>query len=251
MKKNKIFILAFLVSLIFMAEALADTLYLKNGRKLEGLIREEKEGYVELDIGFGTVTFGKDAIERIKRSSPEEIAAILKHWDVERKKSELMKAKAEEERNKSLAEWKEKKAREEEEGAFRPKEVATYKDSGHIIIDALLNKKLNVSLMVDTGATLMVLSPATAKKLKINIDKEGTPIKLITADGDKTDAKYVVLESVKVSDVEANNVEAAVLLDEKKEFGFKDGLLGMSFLRRFNFKFDYYNNKLILEKLKQ
>jgi clan AA aspartic protease (TIGR02281 family) len=232
MGKNKIFILAALFYFIFVAELFADILYLKNGRKLEGLIRDEKEDCVELDVGFGTVTFEKDAIERIHRSSLDEISAILRHWETEQKRSELMKAKA------------------EEEGAFRPKEVATYKDAGHIIVDALLNKKVNVSLMVDTGATLMVLSPATAKKLRINIDKDGTPIKLITADGDKTDAKYIVLESVKVSDVEAKNIETAVLLDEKKDFGFKDGLLGMSFLRRFNFKFDHDQNKLILEKLK-
>lgn len=250
MKKKKILILAHLFYFVFVAQVFADILYLKNSRKLEGLIREEKKNSVELDVGFGTVTFQKDAIERITRSTPEEIAAILKHWDAERKKSELMKAKAEEEWNKSLIDWKQKKAREEEESAFRPKEVATYKDSGHIVVDALLNKKVNASLMVDTGATLIVLSSDMAEKLKINIDKEGTPIKLITADGNQTNAKYVVLGSVKVSDVEAKDVEAAILMDKGQKYNFKDGLLGMSFLRRFNFKFDYYKNKLILEKLR-
>ncbi len=104
--------------------------------------------------------------------------------------------------------------------------------------------------MVDTGASLVIITKPTAKKLKIDIDKEGTPIQLQVADGRKIEAKYIVLESVRIAKVEARNVEAAVLMDDRQDFGFKDGLLGMSFLRHFNFKFDYDNDKLILEKIK-
>lgn len=246
----KILLLLFLFYFIPVLNIFADTLYLKNGRQLEGLVRDESASQVELDVGFGTVTFEKKAVERITRSSSDEIGTILQHWQEERKQSELMKAQVQEEWNKSLAEWKARKAKQQEEASSRPKEAATYKDAGHLVVKAVLNNKYDVSLMVDTGASLIVLTPDAAKKLKIDTAKDGTPVQLITASGQKTDAKYIVLESVKISDVEATNVEAAVLLDDTQEYGFKDGLLGMSFLRRYNFKFDYTNNKLVLEKLK-
>ncbi len=141
---NRIPLFIFLSFFAFTAAAFADKLYLKNGRSLEGLIREEKGNNVELDVGFGTVTFEKSALERIYRSDPEETAVILKHWETERVKSELMKAKAEEEWNKSLAGWKEKQAQEAEEETnmdSRPKEVALSREMGHMRVDALLNKK--------------------------------------------------------------------------------------------------------------
>lgn len=251
MEELKTIFFAFIFYFMCLSNVFCDVLYLKNGRSLEGLVREENAGHVELDVGFGTVTFEKGAIERLTKSSPDEIGMILKRWETERIKSEQMRAKAEEEWNKQLVEWKERKRNLEKEREARPKEVAMRKDSGHLMVDAVLNKRYDVSLLVDTGASLIVLTPAAAKELRIDISKDGTPIQLLTASGQKTDARYVVLESVKISDVTAENVEAAVLLDEKQDYGFKDGLLGMSFLRRFNFRFDYDKNKLILEKLKQ
>jgi clan AA aspartic protease (TIGR02281 family) len=239
---------------VFLETSFADKLYLKNGRSLEGLIREESDSRVELDVGFGTVTFEKSAIERLEKSNPEETAIILKHWASERAKSELMRAKAEEEWNKSLAEWKEKQSRqaaqEEADADAGPKEVALAREMGHMRADVVLNKKVNASLLVDTGASLVIITKATADRLRLDTNKEGTPIQLQVADGRKIDARYVVLASIKIGDVEAKNVETAVLMDTKQDFGFKDGLLGMSFLRRFNFKFDYNSNKLILERLK-
>ncbi|MFH1398429.1 MAG: hypothetical protein ABIH27_07770 [Candidatus Omnitrophota bacterium] len=52
-----------------------------------------------------------------------------------------------------------------------------------------------------------------------------------------------------VQGVEAKEVDAAVLLDEVAGIKFKDGLLGMSFLKKFNFKIDQANNRVILERL--
>jgi predicted aspartyl protease len=72
-------------------------------------------------------------------------------------------------------------------------------------------------------------------------------VELIVADGRKIHARYVVLDSVSVQGVEARKVEAAVL-SEDRDPNMKDGLLGMSFLKRFKFNIDLQNTKLSLEK---
>ncbi len=58
----------------------ADTVHLKNKRELEGIVREETQKDVVLDVGFGTITIGKDDIERIEKSTDEEKAELLKTW---------------------------------------------------------------------------------------------------------------------------------------------------------------------------
>ena len=59
----------------------------------------------------------------------------------------------------------------------------------------------------------------------------------------------VILGSVGVQDSEVENIEAAILPEEDSASIPEDGLLGMSFLKKFNFKIDQKNDKLILEKL--
>lgn len=223
-----------LLVFIFTSDSWADTLYLRNGRSIEGLIKKEKDNTIELDIGFGTVKFHREEILRIERSGPEEETIIRKAWQEQRKLEE----KKQEEREKELEE-----ARRREE--FEPKEVGFYRDSEHIVVDALLNKKVNASLMLDTGASVMLLSNDIAKKL----DVRGAGAEIVQvqmADGRKKDAKFVVLDTVSVEGAEAENVEAVILLDS--EAGIEDGLLGMSFLNKFNFQIDTVKRKLILKK---
>ena len=235
---------------VFSSAGFADMLYLKNGRSLEGIIKKQSLEQIELDVGFGSVTFEKSAIDRIHMSTPEEFARIKEKWQVERVKSELMRERAEEERNRQIALWKQRHDKEMEDAQFNPKEIAAAKRSGHMMVEALLNKKVTATLMVDTGASLMVLTRKTARNLGINLDTEGADVIMQVADGRKIKAKYVVLDTVSIKDVVAEKVEAAVLLDKTTDYGFKDGLLGMSFLRRFNFKFDYNKGSLVLEKLR-
>jgi len=54
---------------------------------------------------------------------------------------------------------------------------------------------------------------------------------------------------MEVQGVVARKVDCAVLLDDTGDLGFGDGLLGMSFLKRFNFTVDQKQKKLTLEKL--
>jgi len=219
----------FLFGLIFCLHA--DTLYLKNGRSIEGLIKAEDEQGVDLEVGFGTVRFSKSQIERIERASAEESASMQKGWQ--------------EKKQKALDKEKDTRLKNE----LEPKSVDIQNQDGHVIVDVLINKKVKASLILDTGASYMVLSNSLAKKIDPEIDKkEGKSVEMILADGSKAKAKYIVLDSVQAQGVEAQNVAAAIMPESASDAKFKDGLLGMSFLNNFTYKVDQKNNKLTLEK---
>jgi len=228
MKKAMVLSLIFLA--IFLAKSQADTLYLKNGRSIEGLIKSEDEETIELEVCQGVIKFDKNEIERIEKSAPQEARAIRLKWE------------------RQIVWAKQRLEKQQEEEERMPKKVEFFQGGQGIILNVTLNKKVQAVLVLDTGASLIMLRKGMAKKLRINLDKVKPDIKLTLADGRKIDAKYIVLESVKAQGVEAENVEAAIMLEEAGEINFGDGLLGMSFLGRFNFKVDQKEKKLILEK---
>ena len=83
----KIFLfLFFLLSVI--SQAPADTVVLKNGYQMEGIIKRETDEYVELEINLGAVKFYREQIEQIEYSSQEEKKAMEESWQEERLKSE-------------------------------------------------------------------------------------------------------------------------------------------------------------------
>ncbi len=235
--------LKILISIYFLvfclaSVSLADTIYLKNGRSIEGLVKKETESSVELDVGFGTVKFRKTEIDSIDRSTPEEISSIHKGW----KKQKEVEEKRRSERAREIEEERRRKELE-------PKEVSFSKDSQRIMVDTLINNDIKASLLLDTGATTVVLSDRVARELGVRDNvAEKDKVEVQLADGRKIEARHVVLDSVRVEDSEVKDVGAVVLLDAEEDMG--DGLLGMSFLNKFNFQIDTLNNKLILQKRK-
>lgn len=215
----------------FYALTWADTIYLKDGRQVQGLIKDQTDDTVELEICVGGIIgYKKSDIEKIEESSPEEAANLRKQWEKEKADSEKKQ---------------EKTKAQEEKG---PKKVEFAIEAQGLILDAELNDLVKVSLMLDTGASLVVLKKSVADRLGIDLDGIKQEVDLSVADGRQVKAKYVVLNSVRVKDITAHNVEAAVMLDDVEGAKFQDGLLGMSFLKRFNFKVDQKDNKLIIEK---
>jgi len=136
-----------------------------------------------------------------------------------------------------------------QEEARKPKEVAFIRDTRGIVLDCLLNNKTKATLVLDTGATYVMIRKNIAEKLGIDVYNLPINQTLSLANGQQVAGKYFILDSVKINGIEAKNIEAVVLLDEDIDLGFSDGLLGISFLERFNFQIDYKNNKLILNKL--
>ena len=96
---------------------------------------------------------------------------------------------------------------------------------GHFLVEGQVNGG-SVRFLVDTGATQVSLSSADANRLGIDYRK-GQPGLMGTANGNAI-AYRVTLNTVRVGDIEINNVEAAVLEGGQMPFA----LLGMSFLNR-------------------
>jgi clan AA aspartic protease (TIGR02281 family) len=79
--KKEIFLLLLIVFALFSAfSAGADTIFLKNGRTLEGLIEKETPNGVIIDLGFGTMTVDRSTISRIVRSDKDGTAKIKTGW---------------------------------------------------------------------------------------------------------------------------------------------------------------------------
>ena len=83
------------------------------------------------------------------------------------------------------------------------------------------------TLIVDTGATTVVLKTADAERAGIDIENLSYSVPVDTANG-TTFAASVRLRSIAVGPILVNDVEALVA----KPGGLKESLLGMSFLKR-------------------
>ena len=117
----------------------------------------------------------------------------------------------------------------------------------HLIVKALINGRVSVRLMVDTGATYTVLYGKAASALKFDPKEMGKTTELILGDGRTVQAQMVRLRSLAVGKSSVKDSGAAIMLSNNNEI---DGLLGMSFLSQFGVRIDSANGKLILESLK-
>ena len=106
--------------------------------------------------------------------------------------------------------------------------------SGVIIAKVKINSTTG-RFVVDTGAAMVALSEDFAERAKLDY-RNGEEIITSTANG-LSKARYINLEQVGIGNVSADKVAAAVL--EKDALGNDiDGLLGRSFLSRFNVSFE-------------
>jgi clan AA aspartic protease (TIGR02281 family) len=213
--------------------ARADTLYLKDGRKVEGVIRGEDQGTVKLGFEFGDIEFNKEQIERIERSTSLERNEIRLKWS--RQKPEAAGSVPV----------------EGTEGGRRALRAGSRQKVEHISVNALLNGKVPVKLLLDTGATYVVLSSRIGRRLGVLQDGDREIIQLQIGDGRKISAHYFNLKSISIEGTEAKDVGAAVLLEDEEMIPTFDGVLGMSFLNRFNFKVDQQMKRLIFEEVGQ
>ena len=102
---------------------------------------------------------------------------------------------------------------------------------GHFLTTGSINGG-SVRFMVDTGATLITLPAAEAKRLGINY-LQGQRGQMHTANG-VTPTYAVKLDTVKIGDIELNNVDAVVIQNDAMGIT----LLGMSFLNRMEMQRD-------------
>lgn len=114
----------------------------------------------------------------------------------------------------------------------------------HFVVQARINDRAEGAFLVDTGATTVLVSAAFAARAGL---PTGEPAKVSLADGSVITVRRTLLQSIRVGEVRAENVEAAVAPAPPGEG--LDGLLGMSFLGRFDLSIDPASNRLIFRTL--
>ena len=93
------------------------------------------------------------------------------------------------------------------------------------------------NFILDTGATFVSLKSAFAQKAKVQVDQDST-VRLHTANR-ITDAKRGRAATIQLRSLQAKDVPIVVQTDDKATYGENvDGLLGMSFLSRFQVTID-------------
>jgi clan AA aspartic protease (TIGR02281 family) len=135
---------------------------------------------------------------------------------------------------------------EEMETDFTQYEIDYNRYDSGIFVEAVLNDLVKANFIVDTGASVVVISKEVADKLALSPEIDRSAFEVTLADGSKAKASPVILKSIKVGEARIENVPAAII--EKKGISEEDGLLGMSFLKNFLVRINTKENKLILEE---
>ena len=266
-KKITVILMVFFLQFYFQNALFADTIILKNKSRVNGVIESENKDMVEINLGFGTTTFQRSEIDEVLRSDAKETEAIWQKWGAQQK---IIEARKPEEEKK----WKERQLEAEklrlenqnlkkERDEYGPKMISAKAKDGQMLMNVLLNDKVRVSLILDSGAGAMVLTRRVADQLGIDADKLAKN-RIQVADGRWVDMGFTKIPNVKVQNieftgsennkkpgVEAKEVDTCIILEGSTgKDKFSDGLLGMAYLQNFKFKADYKNATVTFERLK-
>ena len=238
------------------AESRADTVYLKNGGRIEGIIKNENKARILIDIGFGTATLDKRKIKTIKRSTPQETQKFSQKWGQQQDRLIALDEQFKREREARFTraslvysnELREKKRKESSEGTVVQLIRA---ESDHLLVEALVNGRVKATFILDTGAPSVVISKKVGQDLGLDVSEANKDFREFGLAGQKCRGREVILESLAIENVELKNIQATLCIDDFEWPGLRDGLLGLAFLDQFNFKLDRKNLKLTLEEAKQ
>ena len=115
-----------------------------------------------------------------------------------------------------------RRAMERQEGA----------EVGVLVVPVRLGETEECCLVVDTGASLVTVSPELVEALGLT-GRTGEVIEVCLAGGLRTRGPRLTLPAITVQGLQARDVDAVVLRESTPGV---DGLLGMSFLGRFDFE---------------
>ena len=122
-------------------------------------------------------------------------------------------------------------------------EVSLQALGNQFLVAAVLNNAQNAVLLLDTGASLSIISPELLRMLDIPYQSTGRTAWFSTAGG-RIKAPVITLDSLALDGVVVENIEVGVIGEfDSNPF---DGLLGMNFLRHFEFFIDQSERKLQL-----
>ena len=115
--------------------------------------------------------------------------------------------------------------------------------NGSLFATVRLNGRVRAELLIDTGASMVHLSPRILKQLGIGEQDKVDERTFITAGG-RIKSPIYLLDKMELERAEVGGLEVSVFLPG--ESGGFSGILGMNFLKYFNWSVDLTKKELIL-----
>jgi clan AA aspartic protease (TIGR02281 family) len=123
--------------------------------------------------------------------------------------------------------------------------VPLIRQGNSFLVRALLNGRRDALFYVDTGASYTTISSAVAQELGLYVGSGAPSVTLLTASG-SIQAPMANVESLQVGGLEARDVQVVVHDLPRGALGV--GLLGLSFLNRFQVRLDPDQGLLMLSQ---
>jgi len=126
--------------------------------------------------------------------------------------------------------------------------IALEQQREHYLVNGLVDNSNTIRLMIDTGASISVMSTEYFNRIKNQLAPEFVRNATINTAGGVVQAPIYQFASFEIGDYRIPNMQFVVMLLENsgsKNNG--DGLLGMNYLKAFNFQIDQENSRLLLK----
>ena len=123
--------------------------------------------------------------------------------------------------------------------------VTLVKRGAHYVVSGHFDGQTQVALMIDTGASLSVLSQRRFDQLSGWLFPEYVRNANMNTAGGIVNAPIYRFEQFQIGNYQVKNIEFVVM--ELSQLGKADGLLGMNFLQNFVFMIDQEKHKLFLK----
>ena len=115
------------------------------------------------------------------------------------------------------------------------------REGGRLLVDGNINNQSSVRFIVDTGASMTIIPAQVASRL--GLDPKQALLIEIRGVGGVTDGRLVEVDSLKVGDAEARNLDIVVIDDSLGG----TALLGTDFLSRFQLGINYGRDQMVLQ----
>ena len=115
-----------------------------------------------------------------------------------------------------------------------------------VLVQATLNTKHGVTLLLDTGAEVTILTPETARRIGLTPGDDAPRRRLTIMGGSEIEFAVVRLSALQIGEARVDEIEVGVY-DVAPESPIVDGILGGDFLSRFTLTLNRDARQLRLE----